>query len=222
MNILSVVTCSVFILSASVSINAQSSDSRSESEARTILDEMSAKISSYSTIEISFTADYVSKRTGDKHASKGTLKMKGQSYVLDVNDMVTYSDGKTVSVWQKNNNEVDITNYDPDSEDDMTPSKLFGAYKSGYKLRRLPDKLIGDDYCQIIDLYPIEKQTNIMRIRISVSKSTRRISQFEQSTKSGETLTVNINNYKVNQAMPDNTFVFDAQKHKGIEIVDLR
>lgn len=205
-----------------VTANAQGDDAKSEKEAKEILDVMSTKAKSCSTIEIDFTAEYSSKRTGDKHASDGNLKVKGLAYVLDVNDMVTYSDGKTVYVWQKNNKEVDISDADPDSEGDMTPSKLFGAYKSGYKLRHLPDKSIGGVECEQVDLYPLDKKTNVMRLRISVAKGSRRIQQFEQSTKSGETLTVVIKGYRVNQPIPNSAFTFDFNAHKGVEVVDLR
>lgn len=211
------------LIANTVCANAQGSDdAKSEKEARAILDEMSSKAKSCSTIEIDFTAEYSSKRTADKHSSDGNLKVKGLAYALDVNDMVTYSDGRTVYVWQKNNNEVDISDADPDAEGDMTPSKLFGAYKSGYKLRRLPDKSIGGVDCEQVDLYPIDKKTNVMRLRISVSKASRRIQRFEQSTKSGETLTVIIKGYKVNQTIPNGAFSFDINAHKGVEVVDLR
>lgn len=202
--------------------NAQGDDVKSEKEARAILDGMSSKVKSCSTIEIDFTAEYSCKRTGDKHTSDGNLKVKGLAYALDVNDMVTYSDGMTVYVWQKNSNEVDISDADTDSDGDMTPSKLFGAYKSGYKLRHLPNKSIGGVECEQVDLYPIDKKTNVMRLRISVAKESRRIQQFEQSTKSGETLTVIIKGYKVNQPIPNSAFTFDFNAHTGVEVVDLR
>ncbi|MGN0028860.1 MAG: outer membrane lipoprotein carrier protein LolA [Marinilabiliaceae bacterium] len=214
--------CAIMMFSNIVTANAQGDDVKSEKEARAILDEMSSKVKSCSTIEIDFTAEYSSKRTGDKHASEGNLKVKGLAYALDVNDMVTYSDGMTVYVWQRNNNEVDISDADTDSEGDMAPSKLFGAYKSGYKLRRLPNKSIGGVECEQVDLYPLDKKTNVMRLRISVAKESRRIQRFEQSTKSGETLTVIIKGYRVNQPIPNSAFTFDVNAHKGVEVVDLR
>lgn len=222
MNLKLYAACAALLFPCFAAVNAQTDETKSEMEARAILDEMSAKVKACSTIEINFTAEYSSKRSGDKHSSNGNLKVKGQSYVLDVNDMVTYSDGKTVYVWQKSNNEVDISDSDPDADGDMTPAKLFGAYKTGYKLRHLADKTVAGVDCRQVDLYPHDKKTNIMRLRISVSKSTGRIRQFEQTTKSGETLTVLVSDFKVNQAMSSSTFTFDVNAHKGVEVVDLR
>lgn len=216
------IAAAVMLMSLPAAAVAQSDAAKSESEARAILNEMSQAAKACSTIEVSFTATYANKRTGDKHASDGSLKVKGDAYVLDVNGMVTYSDGKTVYVWQKEANEVDISDCDPDAEGEMTPTKLFGAYKTGYKLRRLPDAALSGVNCSQVDLYPVDKKTDVMRLRISVEKATMRIRQFEQSTKTGESLTITVKDFKVNKPMPDSAFKFDIGAHKGVEVVDLR
>ncbi len=202
---------------------AQGDDlARAEAEARVILNEMSSAADKCSSISITFTATYVNKRTGDKTTSKGSLKVKGDKYVLDVNDMVTYSNDKAIEVWQKKNNEVDISDHDADAEGDMTPSRFFGSYKSGYKLRRLADKKIGGVDCAQIDLYPTDKKTNIMRIRLSINLSSNQVMQFEQTTKMGESLIVEFNTFKTNIPMDDKIFSFDYAAHKDVEVVDLR
>lgn len=202
---------------------AQNDDmAKAEAEAKAILNDMAAAAKSLQTISIKFKTQYDNKRTGDKATSSGTLFVKGEKYVLDVNDMVTYTDGKTVYVWQKENAEVDISDFDPTSEDMMSPSRLFGAYQSGYKLKRLADKKIAGADCAQVDLYPIDRKTNIMRLRISVNKANKQMTQFEQSTKAGETLTVTIVSYEVNKPIADSAFVFDFAAHKDVEVVDLR
>lgn len=202
---------------------AQEEDlARAEAEARAILNEMSSAANKCNSISVTFTATYINKRTGDKTASKGSLQVKGDKYVLDVNDMVTYSNEKTIEVWQKKNNDVDISDHDADAEGDMTPSRFFGSYKSGYKLRRLGDKKIGGVDCAQIDLYPTDKKTNIMRIRLSINIVTKQVKQFEQTTKMGESLIVEFNTYKTNTPMDDKIFSFDYAAHKDVEVVDLR
>lgn len=219
----SIIAISVFGVFSQVAAQSQSDEMKqSEAEARSILNAMSAYAKSCSTIEVKFTSSYENKRTGDKNTSQGSLMVKGDKYVLDVNGMVTYSDGKTIYVWQKAENEVDISDNDPDSEDAMTPSKLFGAYKTGYKLHHLADKKIAGIDCAQVDLYPSDTKTNIMRLRISIEKSTNRMRQFEQTTKSGESIVFLVKEFKVNQSIADSEFVFDTKSHSGVEVVDLR
>ena len=75
------IAAAVMMMSLPAAAVAQSDAAKSESEARAILNEMSQAAKACSTIEVSFTATYANKRTGDKHASDGSLKVKGDAYV---------------------------------------------------------------------------------------------------------------------------------------------
>lgn len=203
---------------------AQSAETEMEASAeraRKVLSEMSSKVKSAQTVSVGFTATLENKRTGEKTENKGTLAMKGEKYVLDVNDMVTYHNGKEVAVWQKRHNEVDISDPDPEEEGDLSPKKIFSAYNEGYRLRMLGDVKVGTSVCCEVDLYPTDK-TSIVRIRLTIDKSTKQLKRFWQQNKSGETLTVTIDRYETNKAMVDDMFTFDASKHPDIEVVDLR
>lgn len=213
----------IFVACAlSVSATGQTEVEISEAQARKVLDEMAAQTKKCSTIDIAFTATYENKRTGDKNACDGTLKVKGEKYVLDVNDLVTYSDEDGISVWQKKHNELDISGHDAEAEGDMTPTRLFGAYKEGYRLRMLGNKTVAGTECVEIDLYPLDKKSQIVRLRVSIEKRGKRVRQFMQQSKMGETLTVSIKTYKVNVPMDDALFRFDRAAHKDVEVVDLR
>lgn len=206
----------------SVSATGQTEIEISEAQARKTLDEMAAQTKKCATIDVTFTAAYENKRTGDKNTCDGTLKVKGEKYVLDVNDLVTYSDEEGISVWQKKHKELDISGHDPEAEGDMTPARLFGAYKDGYRLRMLGDKMVAGVECVEIDLYPLDKKSQIVRLRISLDKRKKQVRQFMQQSKMGETLTVSIKSYRVNMPMDDALFRFDRAAHKDVEIVDLR
>lgn len=208
-------------LCASHGALAQENAEKSASDARAILNEMSATAKRYSTIAISFNATLESKRTNAKNTHKGTLKVKGEKYVLDINDIATYNNGTVVSVWQKKNNEVDLSDPDPEAEGDLSPKRLFNAYNEGYKLRLLDEKRVDGVLCNEIDLYPTSPST-IIRIRLSIDKKTKQIRKFWQQNKNGDMLTVTISKFQPNQPMADSEFTFDASKHPGIEVVDLR
>ena len=209
-------------LSASVGASAQDDMQASEAQAKKVLREMAEKTRAYTSIEMRFSALYENKRTGDKNASDGLLKVKGEKYMLDLNDMVTYSDEATVSVWQKKINELTISEHDAEAEGDMTPAKLFGAYEVGYKLRFLGVSTIGGEECEEVDLYPTAAKSPLVRIRLSISKKTRQLRRFYQQYKLGETLTVDVKSFAVNKPMADKDIAFDKEAHKDVEIVDLR
>ncbi|MDY4174985.1 MAG: outer membrane lipoprotein carrier protein LolA [Bacteroidales bacterium] len=203
-------------------IAAQENMQQSEIQAKKVLKEMADKTKAYSTIDMEFSAQYENKRTGDKSTSNGTLKVKGEKYVLDLKDMVTYSDETSVSVWQKTINELTISDHDEEAEGDMTPSKLFGAYEVGYKLHLLGDKTVNGEECVEVDLYPTAQKSAIVRIRLSISKKTKQLKRFYQQYKLGETLTVDVKKFVPNKPMADKEFAFDRELHKEVEIIDLR
>ena len=191
-------------------------------QARQILDAMAARARGCATIDIDFSATYENKRSGDKRSVFGTLKVKGDSYVLDAGDVVTYYDSEKVSVWQKKIGELTISAHDEEAEGDMTPAKLFGAYDKGYRLRLLGEAKVGGADCHEVDLYPTALQSPIMRIRLFVDKKTSLPRRFVQQLKLGEALVVDILRLTPDKLLSDSDFVFDAAAHADVEVVDLR
>lgn len=216
------ITLVIVLISTLCVVNAQDEMKVSEQMARDILSQMSNTVKSYKAFRMTFSMTNENKRTGSKEKTTGVLIVKGDKYVIDLPDFVTYNDTKTVSVWQRKNNEVDISDADPDAEGDLSPSKLFCAYQSGYKLRLLGDRKIGSKTCTEIDLYPTDKKTNIIRIRLSVDASTNAIQRIFQQMKSGDSTTIDIEKFETNVSLSDNDFVFDVVSHKDVEVVDLR
>lgn len=207
----------------SMPVVAQNEMDASAVEARKVLDEMADEAKSHKTIAMNFAATYENKRTGATHTSEGTLKVKGEKYVLDIEDMVTYSDEEGVSVWQKKVNELTISEHDAEAEGDMSPARLFGgAYQEGYKLRLLGEVTVGGEKCMEVDLYPKDMKSQVVRVRLTISKKGKQLKRFMQQYKLGEVLTVDVRKYVTDKSMSDSEFVFDRVAHKGVEVVDLR
>lgn len=210
------------LLLVSAALRAQDEMAVSALRARQVLDAMAARTRGCATIEIGFSATYENKRSGDKTSTAGTLRVKGDAYVLDAGDVVTYSDSEKVSVWQKKVGELTISAHDEEAEGDMTPAKLLGAYDKGYKLRLLGEATVGGAECDEVDLYPTDTKSPIMRIRLFVDKKTSLLRRFVQQLKLGESLSVDILRFATDRPMPDSEFVFDAAAHADVEVVDLR
>lgn len=191
-------------------------------QARRVLDAMAARAKVCATIDMDFSATYENKRSGDKKSFAGTLKVKGEAYVLDAGDVVTYYDSEKVSVWQKKIGELTISGHDEEAEGDMTPAKLFGAYDKGYKLRLLGEAEIGGVVCHEVDLYPTDSKSPIMRIRLFVDKKTNLPRRFVQQLKLGEALVVDILRLTPDKPLPDSVFAFDTVANADVEVVDLR
>lgn len=83
--------------------------------AKQILDQASAKIKSYKSIQAAFTFQQLDAQGATLGTKKGTVFMKGSKYVVNITGQEIYCDGKTIWTYDKAANEVTITKVDPGS-----------------------------------------------------------------------------------------------------------
>src|SRR3984885_6012476 len=84
----------------------------SDPAAKKILDQASAKIKSYKSIQAVFTLQVQDAQGVTQGTKKGTFNMKGSKYVVMITGQEIFSDGKTIWTYDKSANEVTITKVD--------------------------------------------------------------------------------------------------------------
>ena len=100
-------------LLCTLSIQAQTSQK--------ILDDLSKKAKSFSTIEASFTSHLVDQQSDLDIEQKGQIRTKGSKYVLTLEDLVVYNDGETQWVYDKRSNECVVDYVEDLGEDALSP-----------------------------------------------------------------------------------------------------
>ena len=96
----------------------------SDPAAKAILDGVSAKFKTFTTVDATFTYK-VENAAGKALSTKtGTLKMKGTKYRVSFSGQEIFCNGTTVWNYDKAANEVTISNLDA-SSGMITPQKLF-------------------------------------------------------------------------------------------------
>jgi outer membrane lipoprotein-sorting protein len=118
-------------------------------------------------------------------------------------------------------NEVNISNYDPE-EDDISPSKVYNIYKSGYKYTYLSDKLIEGEKYHIIDLIPENKDNQFFKVRLEISSSDYSLKSWKMFDRSGNIYEYQVSNFISNLDIKASYFAFDMNAHEGVDVVDLR
>jgi hypothetical protein len=91
-------------------------------------------------------------------------------------------------------------------------------YKKGYKCRLLEEK--ADSY--IIDLYPDDVKNELIRVRLCIAKPILDLRSFEYKKKDGIVITINVKEFNLRQKPELDTFTFQAEKYKGVEVIDMR
>jgi len=203
-------------------INAQAPKSMgtSDAEAKKILDQVSAKFKAYKTVQAQFVLK-IENESGKSLGNKsGNVFMKGTKYRISASGQEIFSDGSNIWTYEKAANEVTINKIDP-TANSITPQKLFTNFYDKdflYKLNGVVKE--GGKNLQEIELTPIDKSKPFFKVLVYVDKST--IYTTKVFEKTGNRYTYSINNMKTNGVISDDTFVFDAKKYPGVEVVDLR
>lgn len=186
-----------------------------------ILDAMSKKYKAITAFEanISYTLINDVEKLNEKFSGKITVKGTKFKLVLDGQEII--NNGTTMWTYLPDIQEVNIDNYDPESEE-INPAKIYDAYKKGFKYLYLEDKTVDGVLCHIIDLVPEKKDAQYFKIRMNIAKNDKSIQSWTMFDKSQNRYTYSIAKFTPNIKVEDSFFNFDVSKYPGIEVVDLR
>jgi len=71
-------------------------------------------------------------------------------------------------------------------------------------------------------MIPKVKTTDMARIEVQINKSNGNLFSIKLTTKNGSTSLLTLSNFQKGISVPDNLFVFNAAKFKGVTVNDLR
>ena len=182
-----------------------------------ILDAMSNK---YQKIK-SFKALFTYTPDGGKPL-KGEVTTKGTKFRLKMAGQEIYNDGKLMATYIKETNEVNLQDFDPSATGDLDPTKIYSAYKKGFKYAYVQEKKEGSQVYDVVELIPTNKNSQVSKVQISVSKNDKSIGNWKIFQKNGEKVTYKVDQFQPDVTVADNFFVFDAKQYPGVEIVNLR
>lgn len=202
-----------------VGLKAQNTDAK----AKAILGEVSKKYRSYNVIKTDFSFMLENPQAKIKETQQGSLiaKSEANKYKVTMTDQELYSDGKSQWTYLKDNKEVQITDVD-NNTDGINPAKIFTIYEKGYKYLFTGEKKVGAKTLQTIDLSPLDIKKSIFKIRLTIDKAAKQITNVVIFDKSGNRYTYAIKSFIPNVKVAESVFAFDAKKYPGVEVVDLR
>jgi outer membrane lipoprotein-sorting protein len=145
--------------------------------------------------------------------------MSKDQYRLEMPDNITWYNGTTS--WNYLIREKEVTITKPGKKDDSfmsRPSSIFTLYKKGYKTRLIEE----NQKSYIVDLYPDDLNSDLVRIRLSVGKTGSDLTGAEYKRKDGIIIYLIVKEYNLKTKPIASDFSFDIKKYKGVEVVDMR
>jgi len=192
---------------------------QNDPEAVKILDKFSANALGAPSVSIKFELVTTNQTDNTNDTLAGSVILSKDKYKLDLPDNIVWFNGETSWSLLPAEKEVTITKADKkDNSFQNRPSLIFSMYKKGYKCRLIEDK--ADSY--IIDLYPEDIKNEILRVRLSIGKTLLNLNSLEYKRRDGVIITVHVKEYDLKVKPDSDTFIFQPDKHKGVEIIDMR
>jgi len=192
----------------------------SDPQAKKILDAVSARFKTYKAVQAKFSMKIENSSGKNMGTKTGTVYMKGTRFRVNITDQEIYSDGTNTWTYDKSAKEVTINKFDP-SANSITPQKLFTNFYDKDFLYKLNGTVtLNGKKVKEIELTPIDKSKPFHKVLLYVNDNN--IVNTRIFEKSGNRYIYNITSMNTRSNIPDNTFVFDAKKYPGVEVVDLR
>jgi outer membrane lipoprotein carrier protein len=190
-----------------------------DAQAIKILDSFSSRASKAPSVNMEFrmiTRDL----TEDKADTvNGSIILSKDKYRLNLRDNIVWYNGETS--WNYLTAEKEVTITKPDRKDHSfqnKPSEIFTMYKTGFKSRLIEDKT--DSY--VIDLYPTDIKSDLVRVRLKIRKSDLGLINLEYKRRDGIVMDLDVKVYNLSRKPEQDEFIFPADKYKDAEINDMR
>ena len=188
-------------------------------EALQVLSDFGRKATQAPSVTMDFRLTTNDSKAGDVTTMSGSAIISGDRYRLKLDDYNIWTDGSNVWNYSPDVNEVTITETDPDDDSFITrPSLLFTMYEEGYKIRLIEQT--SDEW--VIDLYPEEITSDLIRIRLKIGKTRYDLNGAEYKTKDGITMTLIADKYDLTFKPATDFFTFNPADYKGVDVIDMR
>jgi len=193
--------------------------SQSDPEAIKVLERFSAAALSAPSVSMKFDLVTVDQMESTSNTVPGSIILSKDKYRLDLEDNIIWYNGEISWNYMPAENEVTITKPDKNDESFQNrPSSIFSMYKEDYRNRLVEET--SDRY--IIDLYPEDIKSDLIRIRLSIGKSSMNLRTLESKNRNGMIITLIVKDYDLKQRPDQSFFNFSPSKYKDIEVIDMR
>jgi outer membrane lipoprotein carrier protein len=190
-------------------------------KAEEILNAMSQKYQAMKAFNALFTQTLENSSNKIKETMQGDITVSGNKFRLKLKDQEIINNGTTIWTYMKSENEVNISDNDPD-EQQMSPNAIFTLYKKGYKYFFVDEVREGGQTYNVIELSPEDKNDAVYKVRILINKKDNSVKSWTMFRSNGNRYTYTIKEFKPNLTLDPSYFTFNKAQYKGVKVIDLR
>ncbi len=187
-----------------------------------VINAVKKKLQSMNDLEARFSYKIImrGKKSFKPIIQNGTLRMKkGNKYRIDLASQTILCDGKTVWTVLKDDEEVNISDYDP--EEGFSVQKLFSVFDKKMKVRYDGEKYVSGQKTRLLTFFPLSDKEDYFKILVWISSSNLPV-KMEVWNRNGSVVTYELKSVKLNGGLSDGLFVFNKNQYADFEMNDLR
>lgn len=211
-----------YILAIAALLTVSTGFAQPASNARNILDKAYSTYENSNGIKMTFNITTTDENGTAYQPQKGTARVKGNKFKIEMPTIDTWFDGKTQWVLMKDLNEVNISHPSNEEIASISPLALLSMYKTGFTLDTPASGIINGKNAFVINMSPTGSKSDFKKISVGIDKKTNSVLQVDITLKNGMRNKIDINDYNTNYNFTDTEFIFNKDQHKGVEVVDLR
>jgi outer membrane lipoprotein-sorting protein len=195
------------------SVNAQDT-----SKAKNLLNEVSSKVKTYDNMVIDFKYSLENSSENMSQETRGDVSINGNKYLLNLMGTTQLFDGKKIYTIIPEDQEINISDYVAEDNNNITPSKMFTFYEDGYTYKWDITQEIKGRKIQYIKLTPIDSNADVKNILLGIDSQTKHIYNLIQTQDNGTKITITIKSFKTNQPLAKSLFSFNEDRYKDFYI----
>ncbi|WP_339647998.1 outer membrane lipoprotein carrier protein LolA [uncultured Salegentibacter sp.] len=203
------ITLAVFTLS----LNAQNSQ-----KAENLLKEVSSKVKSYDNMVIDFKYTLQNNAANVNQETRGDVSIAGEKYVLNLMGTTQMFDGEKIYTIIPEDEEINISTYVEEEENNITPSKMFTFYEEGYNYEMDAAQNLNGRKIQYVKLTPKDSDAEVKNILLGIDSQTKHIYNLIQTQDNNTKITITVKSFKTDQELAQNLFTFEEDRYEDFYI----
>lgn len=194
---------------------------QNDTKAQNLISEVLSKVKAYDNIQVEFS--YILENTQEKlkQETRGSLSLKDEKYLLNLMGTTQLFDGEKIYTIIPEDEEITISNYNPENDNQLTPSKMLTFFEEGYIYKN--DILQNKDgrKIQYVKLIAKDSEADMQEALIGIDQMTKHIYNLIQSQDNGTRIEIRVTKFKPNQPLSTNMFSFDESRYPDYYINNL-
>ena len=193
-------------------------NSQENSDAELLLNKVSDNIKSYENIYINYAYTLQNLEEEINQTNKGSFVTENDKWRFEMLGVTRIFDGEKLYSISPDDEEVTISNQDPEDETTITPNQMLYFYEDGYYFEMSESKLVGNGQfrkkIQYVKLIPKDSEAEIKYILLGIDTEFNQIYEVIETGKNETITTISIVDFEFNLPLDTNLFVFDMKKYK--------